>query len=88
MKMRNTKNGRVYDVSALSLLIALLTGRAKLGKGAFKRKPIVGGKKPSRNKPCLCGSGSKYKFCCGSPERRDMRAANRAREAGEHEWDL
>jgi len=27
--------------------------------------PIVGGKKPKRNDPCPCGSGEKYKNCCG-----------------------
>ena len=27
--------------------------------------PAVTGKKISRNKPCPCGSGKKYKFCCG-----------------------
>lgn len=23
---------------------------------------------PARNQPCYCGSGKKYKRCCGSPE--------------------
>ena len=23
------------------------------------------GKKPGRNEPCACGSGKKYKKCCG-----------------------
>lgn len=27
--------------------------------------PQVGGKKPKRNDPCPCGSGKKYKQCCG-----------------------
>jgi len=27
--------------------------------------PQVGGKKPKRNEPCPCGSGKKYKQCCG-----------------------
>ena len=27
--------------------------------------PIKGGDKPGRNEPCLCGSGKKYKQCCG-----------------------
>jgi preprotein translocase subunit SecA len=27
--------------------------------------PITGGKKPKRNEPCPCGSGKKYKHCCG-----------------------
>jgi len=28
-------------------------------------EPQVGGKKPKRNEPCPCGSGKKYKHCCG-----------------------
>ncbi len=27
--------------------------------------PITGTKKPKRNEPCPCGSGKKYKSCCG-----------------------
>jgi preprotein translocase subunit SecA len=30
-----------------------------------KNKPITGTKKPKRNDPCPCGSGLKYKNCCG-----------------------
>ncbi|WP_373029423.1 preprotein translocase subunit SecA [Sulfurovum sp.] len=30
-----------------------------------KLKPITGSKKPKRNDPCPCGSGKKYKNCCG-----------------------
>ena len=30
-----------------------------------KRKPIVAEKKAGRNDPCPCGSGKKYKKCCG-----------------------
>jgi len=30
-----------------------------------KRKPVVGAKKPGRNEPCPCGSGKKFKNCCG-----------------------
>lgn len=28
-------------------------------------KPIVKAKQPGRNEPCPCGSGKKYKHCCG-----------------------
>jgi hypothetical protein len=31
----------------------------------FSQKPIVKGKKIGRNEPCPCGSGKKYKKCCG-----------------------
>ncbi|MCB4743113.1 MAG: preprotein translocase subunit SecA [Sulfurovum sp.] len=30
-----------------------------------KSKPAIGTKKPKRNNPCPCGSGQKYKNCCG-----------------------
>ena len=30
-----------------------------------KNKPITATKKPKRNEPCPCGSGKKYKNCCG-----------------------
>jgi len=32
---------------------------------APKKKPETGTKKPKRNEPCPCGSGKKYKNCCG-----------------------
>ena len=28
-------------------------------------EPIKGGEAPGRNDPCPCGSGKKYKQCCG-----------------------
>jgi len=30
-----------------------------------RRQPITATKKPKRNDPCPCGSGKKYKNCCG-----------------------
>ena len=33
-----------------------------------KKKPVKVGKKPGRNDPCPCGSGLKYKKCCGKDE--------------------
>ena len=33
--------------------------------GSGKQKVGVGGKKIGRNEPCPCGSGKKYKHCCG-----------------------
>jgi SEC-C motif-containing protein len=30
-----------------------------------KNEPIVKGKQPGRNDPCPCGSGKKFKKCCG-----------------------
>jgi SEC-C motif domain protein len=31
-----------------------------------KAEPIVKGHQPGRNDPCPCGSGKKYKKCCGA----------------------
>jgi preprotein translocase subunit SecA len=30
-----------------------------------KRQAVFAGKKIGRNDPCPCGSGKKYKYCCG-----------------------
>ena len=30
-------------------------------------EPIKGEEEPGRNDPCRCGSGKKYKRCCGKP---------------------
>ena len=32
---------------------------------AKKMNTVVKGKKVGRNDPCPCGSGKKYKYCCG-----------------------
>jgi preprotein translocase subunit SecA len=37
---------------------------ARSGNGS-KQKKAAGGKKIGRNDPCPCGSGKKYKHCCG-----------------------
>jgi preprotein translocase subunit SecA len=40
----------------------LVTNR---GEEAGPKKPVHAAKKPGRNDPCPCGSGKKYKQCCG-----------------------
>ena len=39
--------------------------KEELYKDQKKANTIVKGKKIGRNDPCPCGSGKKYKFCCG-----------------------
>ena len=36
--------------------------------GTVQRQPVRKDKKPGRNDPCPCGSGKKYKKCCGVNE--------------------
>jgi preprotein translocase subunit SecA len=38
---------------------------ATSGDGTLERKPVKKGQKVGRNDPCPCGSGKKYKHCCG-----------------------
>ncbi len=38
---------------------------ARSGGGPTSGKTVVKGKKVGRNEPCPCGSGKKYKKCCG-----------------------
>lgn len=39
--------------------------RAEITKAYKKSKTVVKGQKIGRNDPCPCGSGKKYKKCCG-----------------------
>ena len=36
------------------------------GDDTVKKQPVKSAAKPGRNDPCPCGSGKKYKKCCGS----------------------
>ncbi len=44
---------------------AKITGTNAGNGETAKKKPVVNDKKIGRNDPCPCGSGKKYKFCCG-----------------------
>jgi uncharacterized protein YecA (UPF0149 family) len=35
-------------------------------EGIKNSKPVVKDKLPGRNDPCPCGSGKKFKHCCGN----------------------
>ncbi|MCL5023856.1 MAG: preprotein translocase subunit SecA [Nitrospirae bacterium] len=41
------------------------TIRYNRGEGSEANQPVTRGKKIGRNDPCPCGSGKKYKKCCG-----------------------
>ena len=48
--------------------VAKETGASGADDGSVKKEPIRKAKKPGRNDPCPCGSGKKYKKCCGRDE--------------------
>ena len=47
---------------------AKITGTSGGTDGSEKKQPVKKGKKIGRNEPCPCGSGKKYKHCCGQDE--------------------
>ncbi len=48
--------------------VAKPTSESGAGDGSVKKEPIKKGEKIGRNDPCPCGSGKKYKKCCGMNE--------------------
>ncbi len=71
------------EQAAMRVEVAKATGAGFEGDGAKKksvkgripraneeprREPIVKGNKVGRNDPCPCGSGKKYKKCCGASQ--------------------
>ncbi|MBE7052843.1 MAG: preprotein translocase subunit SecA [Ruminococcaceae bacterium] len=48
--------------------VAKVTGASGASDGTVQKKPVVKSAKVGRNDPCPCGSGKKYKKCCGSEE--------------------
>ncbi len=49
--------------------VAKETGASGADDGSLKKTPQKAVKKPGRNDPCPCGSGKKYKKCCGRDEK-------------------
>jgi uncharacterized protein YecA (UPF0149 family) len=48
----------------MSSKLAVLLGAWLIGHKR-KGRTVAGGQSPDRNKPCPCGSGKKFKKCCG-----------------------
>ena len=45
-----------------------ITSTSGASDGTVKKEPVKKTSKPGRNDPCPCGSGKKYKKCCGANE--------------------
>jgi len=63
--MVDAKAEWLYTLEAWNTLIPDENRRKELYKEQKSAHTIVKDKKISRNEPCPCGSGKKYKFCCG-----------------------
>ncbi len=55
----------LYTLDAWNTLIPDENRRRELYREQKSAHTVVKEKKISRNDPCPCGSGKKYKFCCG-----------------------
>lgn len=55
--------------------VAKVTATSAGTDESVKAEPVRKGKKVGPNDPCPCGSGKKYKKCCGSPEKLAEKSA-------------
>ncbi|MBQ7596585.1 MAG: SEC-C domain-containing protein, partial [Clostridia bacterium] len=53
---------------------AKITGESGASDGSEKGRTVRKGKKVGPNDPCPCGSGKKYKKCCGTPEKLNKKS--------------
>ena len=63
-EMVEAKADWLYELPQWNNLLSM-ERRKELYKEQKKSNTVVKEKKVGRNDPCPCGSGKKYKFCCG-----------------------
>jgi uncharacterized protein YecA (UPF0149 family) len=68
--MKAIENGEiVIDGYLTNIHIGLKNARLQfarqIGAEVMRKTPAASGEKAGRNDPCPCGSGKKYKKCCG-----------------------
>jgi len=63
---RRRKEHQLGEIAKRSLPREDLEAEEKLLNETKKVDPIRAERKPDRNAPCPCGSGKKYKKCCGA----------------------
>jgi len=62
---RRREKSRLSDLAAGARSKKDLEAEEQLLAETEKVEPIKADAKPGRNDPCPCGSGKKYKKCCG-----------------------
>ncbi len=60
------KQHRLEELSKKARRKEDVQAEEKAIKEAEKVKPLTAAGQPGRNDPCPCGSGKKYKKCCGA----------------------
>ena len=63
--LKPRKREQVMNIKIVDAITNMFTNAA--GEDTPKRKPVIlkNDQKVGRNDPCPCGSGKKYKNCCG-----------------------
>jgi preprotein translocase subunit SecA len=64
MKIQVVQEDRLHEKLAFKPT-RMIYGRGET-PAATKPQPVVRERKIGRNEPCICGSGKKYKKCCGA----------------------
>jgi len=62
---KKQKARKLDELSRKTKSIEDIQAEEELLEKTAKTEPIKAGLKPKRNAPCPCGSGKKYKNCCG-----------------------
>lgn len=63
---KREKQHKLDDLSKKAMSKEQREAEEKLLKETPKTEPIKVGQTPGRNDPCPCGSGKKFKKCCGA----------------------
>ena len=63
---RKQKKRKLSDLAKRGRSTEDIQAEEELIEKTKKVDPIKGGAQPGRNDPCPCGSGKKYKKCCGA----------------------
>jgi len=66
--VKRSKQHKLEELAKKTRTREDIEAEEKLLKDTPKTEPIHVEKTPDRNEPCPCGSGKKYKKCCGAPK--------------------
>jgi len=63
---KKQKDKKLGDLARKGMTPEEIKAEEELVKKTKKVEPIKAEEAPDRNAPCPCGSGKKYKKCCGA----------------------
>jgi len=63
---KKQKDKKLEDLAKKGMTPEEIEAEKQMIKDAKKVDPLSANEGPGRNDPCPCGSGKKYKKCCGA----------------------